>query len=170
MTQPSNLRDLLILHEGRRAKKYRDSEGYWTIGVGHLIDPRKGGWLPVAIAFELKRRGLEVMDDDAMPEDLIDALLDWDIKEHVELLEKIQPWVRSLDAVRHAVLADMCFNLGPEPFDHDGFKDWPMFVEQVRTGQYEKAAANMRSTKWAKQVGIRAKRLAGMMETGTWPV
>lgn len=164
-----NERDLLSLHEGRKPKKYPDSEGYWTIAVGHLIDERKGGSLPTFIAIALAHRGLDVYKGDAMPEDLIDQLLDYDIDVHTKLIERFQPWVKGLDPVRHAVMVDMCFNLGPEPFDHDGFKDWPMFCEQVRTGQYAKAAANMRSTLWAKQVKTRATRLATMMETGQWP-
>lgn len=164
-----NLRDLLVLDEGRRAKKYRDSLGFWTIAVGHLIDPRKGGGLPWPISDELMRRGIDIWADEAMPEDLIDALLDYDIREHTKLIEGCQPWVAQLDEVRHALMVDMCFNLGPEPFDHDGFKDWPMFIEQVRYGKYEKAAANMLSTTWAKQVGKRATRLAQMMSTGQWP-
>lgn len=165
----NSLRALLVLHEGRSAKKYRDSEGYWTIGVGHLIDERKGGGLPPHIRAELQRRGLDVYDSDPMPEDIIDALLDWDIRVHVERLGNLLPWAYLLDTVRYVVLCDMIFNLGEEPFDHDGFKDWPMFIEQVRTGQYERAAANMLSTLWAKQVGSRAIRLAGMMRSGQWP-
>lgn len=167
---PNNLRDLLILDEARKAKKYRDSEGYWTIAVGRLIDPRKGGGLPRFIEEALIHRGIDIWADEPMPEDLIDLLLDHDIKEHTELLEDLQPWTVTLDEVRHAVMVDMCFNLGPEPFDHDGFKDWPMFIEQVRTGQYEKAAANMLSTLWARQVKTRATRLAEMMKSGKWPV
>lgn len=144
----NTLRGLLSLHEGRIPYAYPDSLGYLTIGVGHLIDKRKGGKLP---------------------ERIIDLLLDHDIEEHSGLLLKYQPWVAQMDPVRQAVLYDMTFNLGVEPFDGDGFKDWPMFVRQVQTGQWAAAAANMRSTLWAKQVGVRAVRLAKMMETGMWP-
>lgn len=139
---------LLSLHEGRKSTLYKDSEGYWTIGVGHLIDPDKGGTLP---------------------EPIIDALLLYDIDTHWTDLVRSQPWVKGLDEVRQHVMLDMAFNMGTEPFDHDGVKDWPMFVEQVRTYQYDAAAANMRKTRWAKQVGERAERLARMMETGEWP-
>jgi lysozyme len=166
---PNSLRSLLILHEGRRPKKYRDSLGYWTIGVGHLIDERKGGSLPVFIVSELNRRGLDVYDSDPMPEDLIDKLLDWDIAEHCAQLEKLLLWVKSLDPVRYAVIADMFFNLGPEPFDNDGIKDWPVFLGQVARGEYEAAANNMLRTLWAKQVKSRAVRLAEMMRSGAWP-
>ena len=143
-----DIRALISLHEGRVPYAYPDSLGFITIGVGHLIDRRKGGRLPEAI---------------------IDALLDLDIKEHADALFAVQPWVRDLDEVRKAVMVDMAFNMGVEPFDHDGFKDWPMFIEQVKTGKYKAAAANMLSTTWAKQVGPRANRLATMMTTGKWP-
>lgn len=167
---PDNLRDMLILDEGRKAKKYTDSEGYWTIGVGHLIDNRKGGSLPLFIVQELDRRGIDIYArNDALPEDLIDKLLDYDIALHVGELEVVQPWVKTLDAVRHAAISDMCFNLGIEPFDHDGFKDWPMFIEQMRTCQWGQASANMLSTRWATQVGKRAQRLAKMVRSGVWP-
>lgn len=144
----AKVRQLISLHESRVPFGYADSLGYLTIGVGHLIDKRKGGRLP---------------------EHIIDALLDWDITEHTKVLLDAIPWAAQLDPVRYAVLVDMTFNLGGEPFDGDGFKDWPMFVEQVRTQQWAAAAANMRATAWAKQVGARAQRLARMMETGQWP-
>jgi lysozyme len=142
------LRKMLSLHEGRVPHAYTDSLGYLTIGVGHLIDKRKGGKLP---------------------EHIIDALLAHDIKEHADIMYRVNPWARQLDEVRQAVLIDMTFNLGPEPFDDDGFKDWPIFELQVKSGKYDAAADNMLSTKWALQVGARAQRLAKMMRTGTWP-
>lgn len=145
----NTLRELLVLHEGRVPHAYRDSLGYLTIGVGHLIDNRKGGRLP---------------------EEIIDILLDHDIKEHSDALVAVQPWVMKLDEVRRAVLFDMTFNLGIEPFDGDGFKDWPIFLGQVQSGLYNAAADNMLKTLWAKQVGRRAERLAGMMRDGKWPL
>jgi lysozyme len=141
-------RNLLRLHEGCKPSAYQDSLGYWTIGVGHLIDARKGG---------------------TISEKVINQLLDDDIGDASRALAAALPWVDGLDDVRWYVLLDMTFNMGIEPFDHDGTKDWPMFVEQVRTGKYVAAANNMRSTLWASQVKGRAIRLAAMMESGEWP-
>jgi lysozyme len=148
MSFEAKLRKLLSLHEGRVPWAYKDSLGFMTIGVGHLIDKSKGGRLP---------------------EHIIDALLDYDIQTHRDELYHSAPWVRQLDDVRRAVLVDMAFNLSVEPFDGDGYKDWPMFVDQVKRRDFAAAAANMRGTLWAKQVGQRAERLAMMMETGLWP-
>lgn len=144
----SKAKKLLELHEGRVYHAYQDSEGYWTIGVGFLIDKRRGG---------------------RIPDKVIDYWLEvaWD--EHWSALVKHQPWIEELDEVRQYVLGDMTFNLGIEPFDNNGYKDWPIFLSQVKAGKYKEAAQNMRSTLWAKQVKGRAERLATMMETGQWP-
>jgi lysozyme len=144
------VRTKLILEqdEGRVPYAYKDSLGYWTIGVGRLIDKAKGGRLN---------------------DSEIDLMLSNDIDECVEDLRKDLPWFDSLSDVRQAVLVSMRFNLGPEPFDHDGYKDWPIFVSQVKEGAYTEAAQNMRSTLWAKQVKGRSERLAKMMETDQWP-
>lgn len=143
-----NIRDLLVLHEDRRAQPYYDSLGFATVGIGHLIDPRKKC---------------------PLPEHIIDALFYWDLKVHKDALFRHQPWVATLDPVRQAVLIDMTFNMGEEPFDNDNIKDWPNFLDRVRTARYASAAQLMRSTVWATQVKGRAERLAKMMETGQWP-
>jgi len=133
---------LLSQHEGRIGHVYKDSLGYLTIGVGHLVDERKGGKLP---------------------EHIIDALLDYDMAEHwTELLEKL-PWVQNLDDVRQAVLLDMAFNLGV-----DGLLKFKNTLRLVHEADYRAASRNMLDSLWARQVKTRAVRLSRMMETGQW--
>jgi lysozyme len=134
---------LLSLHEGRINHAYQDSLGYWTIGVGHLIDPRKGGRLP---------------------EHIIDALLEYDIAVHWQELEEALPWVTELDKVRQTVLLDMAFNLGIK-----GLLGFKRTLPAVKAGRYQEAASRMLQSLWARQVKTRAVRLSRMMETGQWP-
>lgn len=141
MRELDKARAMLSLHEGRVAHAYKDSLGYLTIGVGHLIDEAKGGRLP---------------------EHIIDALLDHDIREHWGRLAALCPWIDRLDEVRQYVLLDMTFNLG-------SLGGWPIFRQQVESGRYDAAADNMMATKWARQVKSRATRLSKMMRTGEWP-
>jgi lysozyme len=140
-----NANDLELIKELRRDEgvvdhAYQDSLGYWTIGVGRLIDKRKGGRLT---------------------DEEIDYLLMNDVKECVKDLDKHLPWWRSLSDARRRVLVNMRFNLGMAGLL--GFKNTLRFIEQ---GDYKRASANMLVSKWAKQVGKRANRLAVMMENG----
>lgn len=135
-----NLKDLLKLHEGQKNFPYKDTVGKTTIGVGRNLDDR----------------GLRSSE--------VDFLLENDIKEVIEELRKNLPWTERLDPVRKTVLHDMLFNLGWTRLSQ--FKNTLGFVERA---EYEKAAVAMLQSKWATQVGNRAKRLARMMHTGQWP-
>jgi lysozyme len=136
------LRAQLSRDEGRIEHCYFDSRGYATIGVGHLIDERKGGKLP---------------------EHIIDLLLDWDIEEHERELVKALPWVDQLDDARKGVLVNMAFNLGVP-----GLLKFVVTLEAVKDGRYAEAAHLMMRSLWASQVGSRAERLAKQMEIGQW--
>lgn len=137
-----NVRELITLHEGRVPYAYSDSLGFLTIGIGHLIDQRKGGRLP---------------------DPIIDALFEHDLHEHTNELFAHLPWARDLDSVRQAVLIDMFFNLRRGLL---GFKET---LRHFEAGRWEQAANAMLDSKWAQQVGARAIRLATMVRTGVWP-
>ena len=128
--------------EGRRASVYQDHLGYWTIGVGRLIDARKGGGLRP---------------------DEIDYLLANDIKDRVDALTLALPWFQSLDDARKGVLLNMAFQMGTA-----GLLEFRNTLEAVRTGEYVGAAVGMLKSKWAGQTPERAQRLAEQMRTGIW--
>jgi lysozyme len=130
----------LILHEGEVAHAYADSLGYLTIGVGRLIDKRRGGGL--------------------RPEE-IRLLLANDIEAVRRGLDERLPWWRGLSEVRRKVLIDMAFNLGVE-----GLMKFRNTLAAVEAGDYARAADGMLASRWAGQVKARAERLAQMMRTG----
>lgn len=131
---------MLIRHEGNVPYAYQDSLGYWTIGVGFLIDKRKGGKLfPEEIEFILSNRVVKIM----------------------EQLNSSLGWFQTLSPNRQAVLTDMAFNLGVQ-----GLLKFKNTLELVRTGQYEKASKAMLQSLWAKQVKGRATELAELMKNG----
>lgn len=136
------LRKQLERDEGRVAWVYQDSNGYWTIGVGHLVDRRKGG---------------------AVPDCIIDALLDYDIAKHKQDLDAALPWAKTLDDARYAALINMTFNLGI-----NGLLGFHHTLEAIRLGDFNGAANSMLNSKWADQVGPRALRLAQQMRSGVW--
>lgn len=130
----------LTLDEGKKKAAYQDSLGYWTIGVGRLIDGRKGGGLS---------------------DDEINYLLSNDINRVIKELTESLPWWTTLSENRQRVLVNMCFNLGITKLL--GFKNT---LAHMKAGNYEKAAQGMLASLWAKQVGKRADRLAAIMRAG----
>jgi len=133
----------LRIDEGVRAQAYQDHLGFWTIGVGRLIDARKPG---------SGLRGHE-----------IDYLLRSDIDDRIEQLTRRLPWFMTLDDVRKGVLLNMSFQLGV-----DGLLGFKNTLAMVERGDYRGAAAGMLQSKWAEQTPARAQRMTEQMRSGFW--
>lgn len=134
------LKNMLRKHEGVVLHAYTDSLGYQTIGVGRLIDERKGGGISMVEAMFLLENDIKRVEDD---------------------LDIHCPWWRQMDETRQLVIADMCFNLGISNLL--GFKNT---LKAMKEGRYEDAAKGMLDSKWANQVGRRATHLSEMMRDG----
>lgn len=127
-------------HEGFRSSAYQDSKGYWTIGIGRLIDKKLKGGITKEEAY---------------------ILLQNDLDRCAKELDQRLPWWKSLAPNRRYVLLNMCFNLGIDKLM--GFKNT---LAMIQAGNYKGAANGMLKSLWAKQVGDRAKELADQMEKG----
>jgi lysozyme len=64
---------------------------------------------------------------------------------------------------RQDVVLNMLFNLGLPKF-----LAFRKMIEALRLANYDQAATEMLDSKWAIQVGIRAKELAEIMRTGRY--
>ena len=138
-----NLEKQLRGDEGVKSCAYTDSLGYWTIGVGRLVDARKPGG--------------------GLRQDEISYLLNNDIVDRVAALTAQLPWFTGLDEARQGVLLNMSFQLGTV-----GLLAFKTTLGNVRAGDYDTAANNMLLSKWATQTPERAGRLAKQMKTGVW--
>ena len=128
--------------EGEVLHAYKDSLGFLTIGIGILIDERKGGGLrPEESEFIFRNRLC-----------LLNAELD----------DRL-PWLCKLDPARRGVLVNMAFQMGVTGLL--GFKNT---LALVQAGKYQDAAKGMMQSKWASQTPARAQRLSNQMATGEW--
>lgn len=128
--------------EGEVLHEYKDHLGYSTIGIGRLIDKRKGGG---------------ITSEEAA------YLLSNDINKVEEQLNKRIPWWTKLDDARKGVLVNMAFQMGI-----DGLLGFKNTLAMIQAGNYESAARGMLQSKWAQQTPSRAKRMAEQMRTGQW--
>jgi lysozyme len=144
------LRTSLIKHEGKKEYAYRDSLGYWTIGIGHFLGGGREVYTP----------RMTIVTSNEM-----DALLTKDIENAEGRLSDIcserllYDW-RSLDDVRQRVLVEMSFNLGYR------LATFRQFFGALNARDWKTAADEMLDSQWAIQVGNRATTLARMIETG----
>lgn len=130
------LRQQLARHEGLRLYPYRDTVGKLTIGFG---------------------RNLE--DVGITPEEA-EFMLDNDIEDVERHLRTVDEY-NELDQVRQTVIANMSFNLG-----FHGLMGFRNMWNAIRRRDYIGAAREMLDSRWAEQVGNRAKELADIMRTG----
>jgi len=130
----------LTRDEGNVLHAFPDSQGYLTIGIGRLIDARRGGGIT--------------------PEESL-YLFGHDVDKVEAGLDRALPWWRTLSETRQRVLANMCFNLGI-----NGLLKFHRMLDAVRTGRFGLAADEMRASAWYSQVGERAQRLEAMMRAG----
>ena len=134
----------LVADEGNIPYAYQDSLGFWTIGIGILIDKRKGGKLfPEEIQFILHNRISKVIHE-----------------------MQVEDWYRAVetDPVRLAALINMQFQLGTES-DEEFINSFGFIAKK----DWKNAAANLRASKWAIQTPKRANRVITMIETGRHP-
>lgn len=130
----------LVRDEGEVLHAYQDHLGWWTIGVGRLIDKRRGGG---------------ITHEEAL------YLLGNDVDRVMAELDNALPWWNCHSDNRRRVLVNMAFNLGIA-----GLLTFKRTLAAIKARDYDAAADGMLASLWARQVGERAKRLAALMREG----
>jgi len=131
--------------EGVVLHKYKDSLGYETIGVGHLLDKRKGG---------KDLRTILGVDKDNITRDEADVILVDDINKTSKELYKALPWLETKPLNIQNDLTNMAFNLGV-----GGLLKFKNTLKHLENGDYKRTAAGLYQSKWRRQVGARADRI-----------
>jgi lysozyme len=128
--------------EGEKLHAYADHLGFLTIGVGRLIDQRRGGGISREESAYLLNNDIQRVDQ--------------------ELRDKL-PWIAGLDEIRRCALINMGFQLGTA-----GLLDFKRTLAAIRDGHYEEAETLAMQSKWAQQTPARARRIARQIATGDW--
>ncbi|MBP5430034.1 MAG: glycoside hydrolase family protein [Elusimicrobiaceae bacterium] len=125
-------------YEGLNVMPYKCPAGHWTIGYGHNLE---NGISKEAAQFIL------LQDVNAAQK---------------AVRQQFEGWCQ-LGEVRQFVLVDMCFNMGIGKLA--AFKKmWAA----LKRGDYTATSYEMLDSRWAGQVGRRARELAEMMRTGEY--
>ena len=126
------LTEELTRDEGVMLKPYRDTVNVLTIGVGRNLD-------------------------NGISEEESVYLLNNDIDTAVKELDRVFPWWSEMPDPAQRGLANMAFNLGLPRLSN-----FVAMLDHLKAGRYHAAASEAMDSKWAKQVGPRAERIADL--------
>jgi lysozyme len=141
----NKLLELIKVHEGTgpvkngRLMPYEDSEGFLTIGYGRCIELIG---ISAGEAHHLLANSVNEIEMECSNE---------------------FTWFDFMSDVRRAVIVSMVYNLGMA-----GFKNFKKTIWLLEKKEHYKASVEMMDSKWAEQVGRRAKELSSMLLTGEW--
>ena len=152
------LRAFVEEYEGREHLSYPDSLGIMTIGVGFNLErgDARATIEAMGIDYELLL-GQQVQ----LTDEQIDQLLDEDLDTAEWEAREIFPEFDDIDENRRRVIVDMLFNLGKTRFS--GFRN---AIQAIKDRNWERAANEMKDSRWYGQVGHRGLRNVNIMRTG----
>lgn len=132
--------------ESCKLTSYKDSEGLWTVGWGHLLDQNVFG------------------ADYTITQEQADAWLQLDIESAQTYAQKTSEWDALDTACRQNAVVELCFNMRSK---------WLLFVNARRAidrHDWQAAHDGLLASVWATQVhATRANRLADYLLTGQYP-
>nr|1OYU_A Chain A, Lysozyme [Tequatrovirus T4]1OYU_B Chain B, Lysozyme [Tequatrovirus T4] len=168
-----NIFEMLRIDEGLRLKIYKDTEGYYTIGIGHLLT--KSPSLNAAKSELDKAINAAKSELDkaiggggggVITKDEAEKLFNQDVDAAVRGIlrnAKLKPVYDSLDAVRRAALINMVFQMG-----ETGVAGFTNSLRMLQQKRWDEAAVNLAKSRWYNQTPNRAKRVITTFRTGTW--
>ena len=142
--------EFLTLNEGFRNEPYKDSRGFWTIGIGHLITTKKD--LPK------EWKNAKLTDDE------VKALFKEDYNKHLNEAKKL-PMYEKLNEEGKLALLDLTFNMGTNKFNET---KWPKFFSALENEDLDTAAQELENSKWFNQVGNRGPRVIDLIQKASY--
>jgi len=161
----SEIKKMIMQHEGKFNFPYKDSKGLWTIGVGHLIDGHGKTLPPEYAAYKDNGAANDKKNNrtPAMTDEQVNELFEKDYVKHKAIAMKTPGWSLANENGQSAMI-DLSYNMG-EWFNT---KEWrnSNAVKALKAGNFESAADHLKDSLWYQQVKGRAVKIVNMMRNG----
>jgi len=146
--------NLIKKHEGVKPHIYRDSLGIPTVGIGFNMQrpDAKAIFHKLNLDYSTVLNGTQDLTDQQM-QDLFKECLKiayTDVKHYIPAFDNLPREIK-------LGLIDMSFNLG-----YGRLSKFVKTKEYILKGDYQSAAKELLNSKWAKQVGNRAKNIVNL--------
>ena len=152
---------MLKTDEGIDLQLYKDTLGYYTIGIGHLVTKVNSFSTAVLTLNNVLGRSTNgvITSEEAA------TLFQSDVQKAKDSLSEVGlgGLLNSLDPIRQAALINMSFQLGAR-----GVANFKNSMALLASGNWEQAAVNLKQSNWFRQTTNRATRVIETFLTGTW--
>ena len=141
----------LKINEGVKYVSYNDSRGLPTAGIGHLLRTNEISKFPVPTPISSEQ---------------VSAWFQADSPNAIAGAQRqlgLDCWGNLTD-IRRRACADLCYNIG-----EGGLSKFKMFLAAMKTGDYNEAGNQLKTSAWFKQVGQRGPRIITMIVNNTDP-
>ena len=139
MLDLTKLRSDLERDEGVRANRYQDTEGNWSVGIGHLMTAEDLVHYP-----------------DPLSQAQIDSLFTDDLGKTILWLNRNLPWWQQIPEPGSRAIANMAYNI------RGRLLGFTKMLAALEAGDYETAASECLNSIWAGQVKDRSLRIAAL--------
>ncbi|APU02192.1 baseplate hub protein [Aeromonas phage SW69-9] len=156
------IEDMLRYDEGIRVVVYWDSEGYPTVGIGHLIIHEKTKNMSRINSLLSQQVGRQVQG--RITEEDCSTLFARDLNgvySDISRSATVGPVYSMLDDTRKMAIINMTFQMGI-----GGVANFQKMLAYLALGQYDKAADEALDSLWARQTPNRARRVTDVIRNG----
>lgn len=156
-----SLEQQLAFDEGKKLSTYKDTEGYWTVGIGHLIQRSLIGRDK---AIQILDRHLGRATSGAITDSECTRLFDEDVyavRKGIHQSSFCETYER-LDTVRKSAIENMCFQLGV-----NGVAQFKNMWKALALNSYNDAYLHGKNSLWYRQTPNRAERVLTTLKSGS---
>lgn len=157
-----NIFNALTLDEGLKLSLYKDTLGYWTIGIGHLVTKNPS----YVIAIGELNKVVNRQTNGSITLQEAQSIFNSDISTTISLVSNhsfLGPIYSNLDDIRKDGLINMAFQLGVGSLSR-----FTNSLGLIGQQQWDAAAKNFRQSKWYTQTPNRAERVINTLCYGSY--
>lgn len=159
------LEKMLKHDEGYRNAVYWDTEGFPTVGIGHLIIRQKTRDM-VLINRELSKQVGRTVSDGKITDEEVTKLFERDMevtRKTMRNYSRLWETYITLDPVRKNALENMVFQMGAA-----GVNGFPSMLRALKAKDWAGAKRHALDSRWARQTPNRAKRVSDVLLYGDY--
>ncbi|KAN0037704.1 hypothetical protein ACTFIV_003058 [Dictyostelium citrinum] len=163
----STLKEMLKYDEGEELEMYKDTQGYYSIGIGHLITKKddKDEAIKILEGEIGHKVELNSNNEPEITSCESQSLFEKDASAAIQSIENnstLSSIYDDLDSIRQMALTNMVFQLG-----ENGVSKFKKSLKLIEEKKWEDASVELKNSSWNKQTPNRSNRVISVFKTGT---